>query len=187
MGNIYNLQINYMKKTTALLLVAILCSTSLFTRAQGTKDACLLISDEQINKIIGCKVKQSGPSILKGARCTHKAADFKSDITLEYYDWHAAKTAQDMIKMNFDLEKKNIAEKHLSGGIFTAFKDFSAGGQNAFIETGAGDLTTNGNVVRMQFLIGSVVFTFDTRGIDMNKVVPNLDKIYAIIKTNYKQ
>jgi hypothetical protein len=175
-----------MKRSVTISLTTLLSVLCLLTKAQTPKDACSLIVDEQINKVIGCKVTQTGGSIMKGKYCTHKAADFKSEVTVQYYDWHTAKTAAEMQKMNYDENKKDIATGKKAVGVYTSIKDFPEGGQNAYIATGEGDLYSNGSVVRSQFFIGNIQYTFDTKGIDKNKVVSGMKEIYNIIRNNSK-
>ena len=176
---------SYTRIPTALIIM-LFVFLSINTTAQVKKDACALLSDQQINTIIGCNVKQSGTAMIKGIRCLHKSADAKSDIVLEYYDWHSEKTASDMMKLNHDDSKKKVAENKKAIDIYTAFKDFPEAGSNALILTGEGNITTDGNVVRIQFLIGTVIITVDTRGIDKNKVVPKAKEIYNAIISNNK-
>ena len=173
-----------MKKTTTITLTALLSVIFLFAKAQTPKDACSLISDAQINKIIGCHVSQQGNVKVNGKYCKHLSADAKIEVVVQYYDWHTASTAAQMQKMNYDGDRNDIAKGKKAGGIYTATKDFPEGGENAYIATGEGDLYTNGNVVRAQFFIGSIQYTFDTQGIDKNKVVAGLKEIYNTIKNN---
>ena len=174
-----------MKKSFSIVMFFLIFGC-LGAQAQVKKDACALLTDAQINKIIGCTVKQAGAAIMKGARCSHKATDFKSEATLEYYDWHSVQTASDMLKLGYDDNKKNISAGKKAVGVYTTIKEFPEGGKYACIMTGPGDATTNGNMVRIQFLIGTTQVTFDTKGIDMGKVVPKAKEIYKAIIDNNK-
>ena len=174
-----------MRKSFSILLL-LLSIYFQSAQAQLKKDACALLTDAQINKIIGCNVKQAGAAIMKGARCSHKAVDFKSEATLEFYDWHSEQTATDMLKLSFDDLKKRIATGQKTIGVYTTFKEFPEGGKNAYIVTGPGNETTNGNMVRIQFMLGTTIVTFDTQGIDMGKVVPKAREIYKAIMDNNK-
>jgi hypothetical protein len=173
-----------MKKMMTIALAAFLSIACLYAKGQAAKDACSLITDEQLNKILSCKVTQSGPSTVKGKHCVHKSADAKYDIVIEYYDWHNEKTAKDMMKRVYDQNKNDISANKKAVGIYTAFKDFPEGGQYAYVMTGDGDIYSNGNVVRLQYLAGNLQFTFDTRGLDKNKVLPKLKEILSMINSN---
>ena len=181
-----NNQINSMKKMTTISLTALLSFAFLFSKAQAPKEACALITDEQINKIIGCKVAQQGGVKVKGMYCKHTGADFKSEVAVQYYDWHSEKTASDMQKLNYDGDKKDIAGGKKAGGIYTAVKDLSDEGPYAYVATGDGDIYTNGNVVRIQFFVGAIQYTFDTKGIPMSKVLPKAKEICNTIRNNSK-
>ena len=172
-----------MKKACIISLTLLLVVLSSRSFAQ-TKDACVILTDAQINKILGCNMKQQGSGAVKGKYCKHTSADFKSEVVLQWYDWHSEKTAVDMQKLTYDGDKKDVASGKKAGGVYTAVKDFAEGGQYAFVATGEGDIYTNGNVTRLQFVIGAIQFTFDTQGMDKNKVVPKLKEIYAAIKNN---
>ncbi len=174
-----------MKKTISILAI-LLSVGSIGAKAQLKKDACALLTDAQINKTLGCNVKQAEEAMMKGIRCVHKAADFKTEATLEYYDWHSAQTAADMLKLGFDENKKNITAGKKAVGVYTTIKEFTEGGKNACIMTGPGDITSNGNLVRIQFVLGTSIVTFDTKGIDMAKVAPKAKEIYKAIVDNNK-
>jgi hypothetical protein len=167
---------------SVMLAAALLFITAHGAFAQG-KDACSLISTVQVNSLIGCHMKD-GKSVIAGKRCGRTSEDATSAVTLEYYDWHKSKTALDMLKMSFDESSKNIKSGKKAVGIYTSIKSFPGGGQNALIMTGEGSEFTNGNVVRIQFVIGSINYTFDTQGIERNKVTAKAIEIFNIIKTN---
>lgn len=153
--------------------------------AQERLDACKLISTEQINKVLGSKVGE-GVSTIQGKRCAHKSADNKSSASMEYYDWQTANSAAEMLKMTYDGNSKSIASGKKAVGIYTAIKPFPEAGPSAFIMTGDGDVMSGGNVVRIQFGMGSKTFTFDTQGLDKDKVAAKAAGIYSIIKGNNK-
>ena len=181
----FMLHSNIRKTSTAIVLLAILFS-GFAGKAQIKIDACSLLTDQQINTLLGCHLKQAGTAILKGARCSHKAADIKSELTIEYYDWHSVQTAADMMKLNHDDCKKKIALNKKAIDIYTAIKDFPEAGNNALIMTGEGSVYSNGNVVRIQFQVGKFIVTIDTGGIEMGKVVSKAKEIYNAIMANNK-
>ena len=175
-----------MKKTTTIILTALLSVACVSSKAQIAKDACALITDEQIFKITGCKVTQQGNVKVNGKYCKHVSADFKSEVAFQYYDWHTEKTATDIQKRTYDDNKKDISQGKKAVGVYTSVKDISEGGPYAYVATGEGDVYTNGNVVRIQFLVGAIQYTFDTKGIPMSKVLSKAKEICSTIKNNSK-
>ena len=151
------------------LLVLSLSVYSSAMYAQGKNNPCDLISSGKINRLIGCNVRE-GISVMAGKRCNFNTEDAKVSVSLESYDWKNKGTAMEIMKTTYEEDAKNIAQGKKAVGMYNNIKLFPEAGEHALIMTGEGDATTNGNTVRIQFVLGSTVFTFDTQGIEKGKV-----------------
>jgi hypothetical protein len=167
---------------TFLLIISIVSSPLIY--AQDKKDACELITTSQINRIIGCKVKE-GKAVMNGQHCGRRSADDKVSVSMEYYDWKTPGTALYIMKTIYDEDSKNIAQGKKAVGVYSTIELFSVAGDHALIMTGKAD--ANDDLVRIQFVIGRCNFTFDTQGIEKGLVVSKAEEIFDTIRTNYKK
>jgi len=152
--------------------------------AQGTlPDAAILAPAAAINEILGTHIAE-GPSSLKGKYCSRKSPDGSEETVIQYTDFHDSKTAQSMLQMNFEGNQKDIAQNKLAVGIYETITLFPDAGANANVMTGTGTNAAWKNNVRFQFVLGSYLVSFDTRGTPMASVIEKLSAIYKMIKTN---
>lgn len=163
-----------------ILLITWNCSI-----AQTKNDACTLITTDQINQLLGCKVGD-GKAMMSGKYCEHHSADFKTKVLIQYTVYSSNKMAADMLKMAYDENTKAITQGQKAVGIFNTVKPFDAAGPMAYYMTSPGNDYSPGQLVRLQFVLGNAMLTVDTTGIDIDKVIAKLAGIYQIIKDNYK-
>jgi hypothetical protein len=170
-------------KTNVMVLFLFLAWN--YSMAQTKNDAATLITTDQINQLLGVKVGDS-KSIMGSKYCEHHSADFKSKVVVQYTAFSTSKAAADMLKMAYDENNKDITAGKKAVGIFTAIKTFSSAGPGAYYLTSPGNEYSPGHLVRLQFVLGTAMFSFETTGIEMDKVIAKLDDIFKIIKGNYK-
>jgi hypothetical protein len=169
----------------ATLLAMVLLITWNCSIAQTQNDACTLITTDQINQLLGCKVGD-GKAMMAGKYCEHHSTDFKIKVLIQYTGYSSAKMAGDMLKMAYDENSKAITQGQKAVGIYNTVKLFDAAGPMTYYMTSPGNEYSPGQLVRLQFVLGNAMLTVDTTGIDMDKVIAKLAEIYKIIKGNYK-
>lgn len=173
-------------KPSLLIIISLLIVFTTQVYGQVNTNVCALITTEQIHNLFGCNVKDGTSTKTKNsARCQHVSSDGKKTVYLEYYDYGTGKAALGMMKMTYDYAEKDIQSGKKTGGVYTVMKPFAEGGPYAMVLTGEGSEYTNGNVVRLQFVLGSCKFVFNVEGTEMKKVVSKLGEVYTIIKNNY--
>lgn len=168
-----------------LLLLLFFFITSNISNAQKNNDACTLITTAQINQLIGCEVKD-GKGMMGNKYCVHKSGDSKVQVAIQYTNFSNNQAAASMLKLAHDENATNISQGKKAVGVYTVIKSFDGAGTGAYYMTSPGDVYTQGNLVRLQFVLGNALVSFDTTAIEMNKVVPKLAEIYKIIKGNFK-
>lgn len=170
-------------KTTLTLLLLLLAGSSAF--AQTNNDAAALITTAQINQLFGCNVSD-GKSIMAGKYISHRSADNNTRVIVQYNDFHTPALAADMLKRERDGSFDLIAKGQKASGVYTEAKPLDFAGASAFYMTSPGNSYSPGYQLRMQFVLGSCMLTFDTNGIAREKVIAHLNDIYKIIKGNFK-
>lgn len=169
----------------ATLLAIALLITWNCSIAQTKNDACTLITTDQINQLLGCKVGD-GKSMMAGKYCEHHSADFKIKVLIQYTTYSSNKMAGEMLKMAYDENNKTISQGKKAVGIYNTIKNFDKAGPMAYYMTSPGNDYSPGELVRLQFVLGNDMLTMDTTGIDIDKVIAKLAEVYKIIKGNYK-
>ncbi|WP_295799304.1 hypothetical protein [Mucilaginibacter sp.] len=167
-------------KTTLMLALLLLTSV-----VQTKRDAATFITTAQINQLLGCDVKDA-PSKMGGKYCSRRSADNKTEVIVQYVDFYTVNGAASMLKSAYDGNTQSIAKGGVATGFYKDIKGFTEGGESAFYMTAPGDQYSPGNAVRTQFVLGTCMITFDTKGIERGKVIPKLGEIYKIIKGNFK-
>jgi hypothetical protein len=171
-----------MKATLMALFLFISWNYSI---AQTKNDACALITTDQINQLLGCKVGD-GKAMMAGKYCTHQSSDAKIKVVVQYTAFSSNASANSMLKMAYDENAKDIAGGKKAVGIFNTIKTFDIAGTGAYYMTSPGNEYSPGNLVRLQFVHGTAMLSAETTGIDMDKVIAKLPDVYKIIKGNYK-
>jgi len=169
----------------ATLLAIVLLVTWNCSIAQTKNDACTLITADQINQLLGCKVGD-GKAMMAGKYCEHHSSDFKIKVLIQYTVYSSNKMATDMLKLAYDENAKAITQGQKAVGIFNKIKGFDTAGPMAYYMTSPGNDYSPGQLVRLQFVLSNAMLTVDTTGIDMDKVIAKLAEAYKIIKANYK-
>jgi hypothetical protein len=171
-----------MKNTLALLLLFLVGNGAF---AQTKSDAATLITTAQISQLFGVNVND-GKSIMSGKYISHRSADNKTEVIVQYTDFHTPAAAADMLKREHDGSFDLVAKGQKAAGIYTEAKPVDFAGASAFYMTSPGNDYSPGNQVRLQFVLGSCMLTFDTKGIAKEKVTAKLGDVYKIIKGNFK-
>lgn len=144
-------------------------------------DACTLLSRDEINSMLGCAVAE-GTSNAHGAYCARRSSDNAIQVAVQYVDFHSPSTAAMMIKTNYDNQAKQIADGKKAVDVYGTITAFAEGGTSAYVMTGDGTGMTRSHLIRLQFVLGGYLVTFDADGLDPATVTPKLPAIYALIK-----
>lgn len=171
-----------MKNTLTLLLLFVSWNN---TYSQTKNDAATLITTAEINQLLGCNVND-GKSIMAGKYVSHRSADNKTEVVVQYNDFHTASTAATLLKNSHDNVFDMVAKGQKASGVYTDAKPADFAGVSAYYMTAPGSEFSPGYQVRLQFVLGQCMISVDTRGVDKEKVIPKLGEIYKIIKGNFK-
>jgi len=165
------------------IIIALFCfNCHVFAQIKTVVDASKLISDVQISGLFGCKVKLKPPTMK--CNCYHVSDDKKVAIAINATPFKDKDIANDMLKMNYTNCCRDISTKKKTIAVYDSIQPFPTGGENAHCLSGKGDKQNPGDVTRLQFVSGNTLITFDTKGVDRQKVFSNLFVIYAIMKSN---
>ena len=177
-----------MKITFSLLFVALSILCCNIAVAQNP-DACTLITGKQLGAMFGGKFIKK-PSMVSATQCVYETEGGDMKIVKVYYsDYGIVKMpdglnmANELLKEHADTRSEDVKKAgNDHTGPFDKYGRFPAGGTNSHYALRWG---AYGRVLLLEFVSGNCLVSFETSGLDTEKVITKLPEIYKAIISHF--